>query len=568
MSGKVRYRNEYVKQWGERAAAARYRLRPKEQYAYDGVAASDSPDPLEPGDWVEVKTCKRWVENGDEYGTAGRWYITESSHEKLLNAGGYYALIVYDIVEDGGERMLIHAMRLVPAADLDAYLLDSPRLPYPEIFPEVHPRNNERCCSEEPEAEPEPAGESEPEERGFPKAISNEERYPTDLRERDIWLIWCFDSEGRKVPRAPWMTDTCYPVSWGADADRRPETTFEEAHKWSGFRGTDVGNSWPFPDDAEDKNLKLGMLLPHEPPEPPIMQVDLDNVRNPETGAITPESRGIMEMFPHAYAQISTSGTGIHLYVRASLPERMGKFIETIELLPRRPEFEALDEAQQIELYDHGRFVAITGEHIEGAGTGVPEAQERIEEVIEEYETENASGSSGREATFDPSQHRNPNRTSNSNRSPYYDEPIANFGEPRANPAPTGEGFGGAHPGHGGTASSDSSSTNYAVNTTDNIWHCFAHQSGGGPLSLVAVMENELDCSYPRLNQLSDEAFARVCLAARDSYGFSGDPPYRAVVGVARSQGLAMADYEEGILGSDCYEIARQIYDNIRASEI
>lgn len=649
--GTIRYRNEYVKKWSEIAAALRYSLRIEERDAYDAKASAGSPEPLEPGDFVEVKACKKWVENGDEYGTSGRWHITDSSHEELLSYGGYYCLIVYDIVEaptSSGERVLIEAIDLVPASEVDEELFrasgySSHRLGYKAFFPERHPSTddpNERVRGdgqqrpEEPpeeyegngsedEPRPESASESGESEAVEPdpepedvvnsgadelitsegeepsKAISNSEAYPTDLREFDIWVVWSFDDVGRKRPRAPWLNDHCYPVSWGEGVANRPETEFEEAYKFSRF-GSEIQHQWPFPEDCPDKNLKLGMFLPHEPPEPRIMQIDLDNVRHPESGELIPEAAAVMEMFPETYAIISVSGTGIHLYVRASLPERMGKLVEPLGDY-HGPAFEALDEPPQIELYDHGRFCAITGQHIEGAGTAVPEAQERIEELIEEYETVKCDSCGevhriknvpepegddervcprceealdlGRSETFDPDAYRrirdaSDSGSSGSSRSPYFEEAISNFGEPKANAAGTGEGFGGAHPAHGGTASPDSESTNYAVNVSENAWHCFAHGSGGGPLSLVAVMEGELDCRTPDLSILSDENYLRVCLAARDDYGFSGKPPYRALVGVARTQGLAMADYDEGILGGDCYKIARQVYDNMTLSDL
>jgi len=598
----VRYRNEYVKKWSEVGAALRYRLRIEERDAYDAKASTASPEPLEPGDEVEVKACKQWVENGDEYGTSGRWHITDSSHEELLSHGGYYVLAVYDLVDDvaGGERVRILGMELVSAERVDEELFrggsyDSNRLGYKWLFPEVHPSSDDprervKSNGHEPPEEPEEdsgadgsehgsrpeetasGGENEPESEevelgGEPRAISEAERYPDDLRELNIWLVWCFDSDGRKVPRAPWQTDTCYPVSWGADASNRPETNFEEAHKWSQF-GPEIGQRWPFPPDAEDENLKLGMLLPHQPPEPPIMQIDLDNVRCPETGRITEEAAAIIEEFPHAYGMVSTSGTGIHLYVRAGLPGSMGKLIEPLGEYDS-PAFESIEEElPQIELYDHSRFVAITGEHIEGTGTGVPEAQQRVDDLVERYRTDEPTDLDDEE--FDIEEHRRQRDSSNSsgNKSPYYSERIERFGKPKANGASTGEGFGGAHPGHGGTASPDSKSTNYAVNVNENIWHCFAHNSGGGPLSLVAVIEGELNCRNPNLSILSDENFLRVCLTARDEYGFSGGPPYKAIRGVAKSQSLAMVDEEEGILGRDCYEVARTIYDSLDAGDV
>jgi len=611
----VRYRNEYVKKWSEVATALRYRLRIEERDAYDAKASAASPEPLEPGDEVEVKACKQWVENGDEYGTSGRWHITDSSHETLLEHGGYYVLAVYDLVDDvaGGERVRILGMELVSAERVDEELFrggscDSHRLGYKWLFPDVHPSSDdprervkgdgqqpanereENSGGDGPEPEPEFAGESESGEEEPPavKVISNEQRHPSDLRDKEIWVVWAFDDAGRKRPRAPWQTGHCYPVSWGEDAAQRPETSFEEARKWSQF-GAEIQQQWPFPEDSPDKSLKLGMFLPHDSPEPPIMQIDLDNVRHPETGELVPEAASILDEFPETYAIVSVSGKGIHLYVRAALDDR-GKFVEPLGEYDA-PAFEGLTEPPQLELYDHGRFCAITGQHIEGAGTEVPEAQERVDRLVEQWDTTECAscgrtyqtrelpepgddgplecpdcgeemGSDTRE--FDPERYRRQRDLDSSagNRSPYFSEPIERFGEPKANGASTGEGFGGAHPAHGGTSSPDSESTNYAVNVSENAWYCFAHGSGGGPLSLVAVIEGELRCRNPNLSNLDDEEYLKVCLAARDDYGFSGDPPYRALVGVAREHNLPMADEEEGILGHDTYGVARRIYNN------
>lgn len=397
-------------------------------------------------------------------------------------------------------------------------------------------------------------------------AISNEERYPSaEIRDLDIWLVWAYDNEGRKVPRAPWLTDTCYPVSWGADANARPETTFEEALKWSRFKGWELADNWPFPEDQEDTNLKLGMLLPHDPPEPPIMQVDLDDVRDPETGEINEFAREIIQRLAPAYTMVSTSGTGIHIYVRSALPERMGKFIEDLD-----PEDASVG---QLELYDHGRFAAITGKWIEGTGTEIPERQTEINELIERFSSEADPLAEPERSELDLDEIRRNNESDNGDRSPYYSEPVASVAEPEF-PKPRGEEIEGAHPKHGGTKSDDRDSTNFGINTRKNVWSCFAHESGGGPLSLVAMMENVIDCPdcggkhSSALERLSDQEFAKVCLLARDRYGFSGDPPYRAMLGVSRAMGLAMIDEEEGIMGRDCYKIARQIYDSMRPADI
>lgn len=413
------------------------------------------------------------------------------------------------------------------------------------------------------------------------RAISSEERYPDGIRDLDCWIVWAFDNVGRKRPRAPWITETSYPVSWGKDADVRPETSFEEANRWAGFGRVDLRDLAPFPDDEEDARLKLGIILPHEPPEPPIAQVDLDDVRDPDTGEINEYAQSIIERLD-AYTMISVSGTGIHCYVRAALPDRMGKFVEPFDLSDPM--------AGQIEIYDHGRFAAITGAHVDGTPTDVPERQSEIEEIIQRYETrkcehcnevtrvrdwdgdrcpscEEENGS----LSIDPDEFELPSgrdRGSSAGRSPYYLKPVWDVAMP-PNAESTSEGWGGAHPGHGATSPGrdDSESTNFAINKGNNVWYCFAHDSGGGALALVGVLEGMIDCRQCKdgrtFEVLDDEEFLDLCLAARDKYGFSGEPPYRALVGVAKREGLGMANREEGILGKNGHKVASMIYEQL-----
>lgn len=102
--------NSYVKKWTERAAATRHKLQRKEAVAYDAVGTDQSPDPIHEGDRVEVKACKHWIQNGDDYGTRGRWNINRKSHERLNETGGWYCLIKYRQV---GDSLLIEEIEIV-----------------------------------------------------------------------------------------------------------------------------------------------------------------------------------------------------------------------------------------------------------------------------------------------------------------------------------------------------------------------------------------------------------------------------------------------------------------------
>lgn len=52
----------------------------------------------------------------------------------------------------------------------------------------------------------------------------------------------------------------------------------------------------------------------------PYCGIDLDKCRDPETGELTPEAAAIVDQLK-GYAEVSPSGTGVHIIVRGKLPE-------------------------------------------------------------------------------------------------------------------------------------------------------------------------------------------------------------------------------------------------------
>lgn len=126
----------------ETAAAVRWALEREDAFTHDAVATAASPLPA--GTLVECKACRVWIENGDAYGTTGRWHVVRSTHEDLLAAGGHYALAVYRAVAvDGDERVCIERLELVDAREVDRLLpdLDSRalKLPWTAVF-DTRPR--------------------------------------------------------------------------------------------------------------------------------------------------------------------------------------------------------------------------------------------------------------------------------------------------------------------------------------------------------------------------------------------------------------------------------------------
>lgn len=61
--------------------------------------------------------------------------------------------------------------------------------------------------------------------------------------------------------------------------------------------------------------------------------------------------------------------------------------------------------------------------------------------------------------------------------------------------------------------------SNFTVDVEKNVWHCFRHGSGGGPLQAIAVREGIIDCSEARPGGLRGSEFKAAMAAAVEKYG-------------------------------------------------
>jgi AAA domain-containing protein/primase/DNA polymerase family protein len=97
-----------------------------------------------------------------------------------------------------------------------------------------------------------------------------------------------------------------------------------------------------------------------------ITGVDLDHCRNAETGEVQPWALRLVERLA-SYTEISPSGEGLHIFVRASLtgPGRKKKGAE----------------GGAIEVYDRARYFTVTGQHVPGTPTAIESRQDVVADV-------------------------------------------------------------------------------------------------------------------------------------------------------------------------------------------
>jgi putative DNA primase/helicase len=107
-----------------------------------------------------------------------------------------------------------------------------------------------------------------------------------------------------------------------------------------------------------------------------IVGIDLDDVRDPVNGAITPEALAIIRSVD-SFAEASPTGTGVHILARGTLPP--GR---------RRTGF--------VEMYDCDRFFTVTGEHVSGTPTTIEERTAQLAALHARIFGTNGNGSEQR----------------------------------------------------------------------------------------------------------------------------------------------------------------------------
>ena len=190
------------------------------------------------------------------------------------------------------------------------------------------------------------------------RIIDESEAIPETLRERDQWVCWREAERDGKPTKIP-----VTPGAGGFASSTDPDTwaRFETALEYTETAHAD-GVGFVFTDDD------------------PIVGVDLDDCRDPETGDVDEGALDIIGRLD-SYTEVSPSGTGYHVLITGELPDGRNR-------------------RGSVELYDTARFFTVTGEHVERTPTRVARRQDALTAIHREYVQDTE-----RDTASDPEQH-------------------------------------------------------------------------------------------------------------------------------------------------------------------
>lgn len=171
---------------------------------------------------------------------------------------------------------------------------------------------------------------------------------PDRLVAHDQWVCWQTKDRDGKATKVP-IDPAAGGFASSTDSDTWTDVEAALAHLESGD-----GNGLGFVFTVDDS----------------LVGVDLDDCRNPETGAIDAEARDVIRRLD-SYTEVSPSGTGFHVLVRGELPDGRNR-------------------RGSIECYDRARFFTVTGDVVADRPKRIGNRQDALEAIHREYLAEDS----------------------------------------------------------------------------------------------------------------------------------------------------------------------------------
>lgn len=151
---------------------------------------------------------------------------------------------------------------------------------------------------------------------------------PAELIQLDRWVVWRLESRGGKSTKVP----------YGPCTGQRASVT--DPGSWASF--SEALGAYH---ESDGQLSGIGFVLSGVDG---IGGVDIDHVRDPDTGDLHPEAQALIDRFA-SYTEVSPSGTGIRIFgLAARLPKGRSGMYHGIK----------------VECYSAGRYLTVTGQRL------------------------------------------------------------------------------------------------------------------------------------------------------------------------------------------------------------
>lgn len=160
--------------------------------------------------------------------------------------------------------------------------------------------------------------------------VADAGQIPAELIHLDQWVVWRLESRGGKSTKVP----------YGPCTGQRASVT--DPGSWASF--SEALGAYQ---ESDGQLSGIGFVLSGVDG---IGGVDIDHVRDPDTGDLHPEAQALIDRFG-SYTEVSPSGTGIRIFgLAARLPKgRSG-----------------MHRGIKVECYSAGRYLTVTGHRLNG----------------------------------------------------------------------------------------------------------------------------------------------------------------------------------------------------------
>ena len=176
---------------------------------------------------------------------------------------------------------------------------------------------------------------------------------PDALVSEEQWVCWAYKRDSEPTHAKDW---TKVPINV----------------KTGGFGSSTKSSTWvTFDDarhlDAHDTSKRtdgVGFVVSDEDA---FVGIDIDNCRDADTGEIDEPVFDLLRDV-NSYTEVSPSGTGLRIFVKGSWPSGIGHQTDLIA-----------GEDTELEVYETGRYLTVTGHHVSMTPNEVRECEETIE---------------------------------------------------------------------------------------------------------------------------------------------------------------------------------------------